>query len=92
MERRSGEVGLSNFRIRRNAHEEMGVDVCLGGIAQFVSETFCERFDGGFGGVVGRISSVRGIRQSLIPNQDITYGGFVIPCLEPVLMITDWFS
>lgn len=36
--------------------------------------------------------TVAGQTMSRFRKQNVTHGGFVIPCLDPVLMIIAWFS
>jgi hypothetical protein len=76
----------------------MGGDVTVRSFAQFVCKAFCEAFDRCFGCVVRSVSTARKYDEDklLVMNLGLrggaTYGGLVIPCLDPVLMITDWFS
>lgn len=76
-----------------NVHEEMSSDITVRPFTQFIRQTFCKAFHRGLGRVIRGISPESRGEQIYKPRRgNRTYGGLVIPCLDPVLMITAWFS
>ena len=56
-------------------------------------QTLREALYGRLGRVVRSVTTVkRRLVQGLPTFPFDAYGGFVIPCLDPVLIMTDWFS
>jgi hypothetical protein len=81
-------------------HEQVRGDGRGGSVTQLVCEAFSERLDGGLGRVVSGVSAIKirwldyngNTERHDRERERETYGGFVMPCLDPVLMITDGFS
>ncbi len=57
-------------------------------------QTLCEALHGCLGCVVRSVTPVNRhlVKWLVTKSYYDTYGGFVMPCLDPVLMMTDWFS
>lgn len=70
-------------------HEEVSSQSGIRGIPQFMGQSLGKTLDGRFGCVVGGITTVQqswSLRDEA--TNPCTYGGFVIPCLDPVFIIT----
>ena len=65
----------------------------LGTRAQFVRQALGQTLDSRLGCVVRGIATVRSLASTQMADANRnTHGGFVMPCFDPVLMMTDWFS
>ena len=67
-------------------------DVAERDVAGLMYETFGERLDGSLERVVSRVSAAARISAAVRTEFHLTYGGFVMPCLEPVSTIMAGFS
>ena len=80
---------------KKDAHEQMSRHVGrLRARAKFMRQTLREALYCRLGSVVrGVTPAKRRLVQGLLTEFPFgAYGGFVMPCLDPVLIMTDWFS
>jgi hypothetical protein len=71
----------------------MSRDVHVRERAKLMRQTLSDALDCSLGCIIRSVTPIATDLAHDMSRLDAdTHGGFVIPCLDPVLMMTDWFS